>query len=366
MIRPLQPGDLYLIQRLNRQATKFHTVQTLLRPHAVLQAALGSAIPWRDAKVTTYVLRQDGHSLVHDGFLQVQKRPGCPEADVLCLAPGLDAPTGHPAIWTKLLSHYLHDVAQLGIERIYADVSDQPLPVNTFAGVGFQAYSRQTIWRLFTPTVEGFADQVQAVIRPVTAADEWALSQLYTQTIPEHVQQAEGWQSGGSSHLPVLASWLAEHGMTFVLVERSQLCGVVQVAGGPNGAWLQWWADMLQPGNDFVRQLLCFGLTVIRDNRWRAPVYIAVADYHGGVAALLSDYGFAPFSDRVKMVKQVVKWVRESTPAPAGVLEATSEIVPSSFAAPEQPVSHVMLSEIGAAAGNASVCECVVSPVWSA
>jgi len=42
-----------LIQRLNRQATKLHTVQTLLHPHSVLQAAFGSAIPWGDAKIGT-------------------------------------------------------------------------------------------------------------------------------------------------------------------------------------------------------------------------------------------------------------------------------------------------------------------------
>ena len=61
-----------------------------------------------------------------------------------------------------------------------------------------------------------------------------------------------------------------------------------------------------------MKQLLCWGLSVIRENDWRTPVYLAVADYQGGVAPLLSDYGFAPFSDRVKMVKQVAKWVRET------------------------------------------------------
>ena len=138
MIRPFRLGDLYLIQRLTWQSTKFHTVQSLLQSYSVLRSALGSAIPLADAKVTTYVLRQDGHGLVHSGFLQVQKRSGAPAADVLCLAPGLDAPDGHPAIWTKLLSAYLHDAMAQGILRIYADVLDQPLPVSTFAGVGFQ------------------------------------------------------------------------------------------------------------------------------------------------------------------------------------------------------------------------------------
>ncbi len=80
-----------------------------------------------------------------------------------------------------------------------------------------------------------------------------------------------------------------------------------------------------------MEQLLCIGLSVIRENNWRTPVYLAVADYQGGLSPLLSDYGFAPFSDRVKMVKHVAKWVREAMPAAATVLEPTGEIVPTPF-----------------------------------
>jgi hypothetical protein len=337
VIRPFRPGDLYLIQRLNRQATKFHTVQTLLHPHSVMRAALGSAIPWGDAKITTYVLRQDGHSLVNSGFLQVQKRPACPEADVLCLAPSLDAPAGHPATWNKLLSAYLHDVMAQGILRIYADVLDQPLPVNTFAGVGFQVYSRQTIWRLFTPTVESYRQKVKASVRYRTDADEWALTQLYAHSVPELVQQAEGWQGLAGERVPILRNWLAERGITFVLATGLSVIGVVQVAAGSNGSWLQWWTDPLRPNTEVVEQLLCVGLSVIRENNWRTPVYLAVADYQGGLSLLLADYGFAPFSDRVKMVKQVAKWVRDTAPAVVTVLEPTGEVVPTQFA----PADHV-------------------------
>jgi hypothetical protein len=95
-----------------------------------------------------------------------------------------------------------------------------------------------------------------------------------------------------------------------------------------------------------VQQLLCYGLSVIRNNGWRVPVYLAVADYHGGVAPLLADCGFAPFSDRVMLVKQVAKWVRESVTAPAAVLETTSEVVPSSFAPPHAVKSGVLGAEL--------------------
>lgn len=334
VIRPFRPGDLYLIQRLNRQATKFHTVQTLLHPHSVLSAALGSAIPWGNEKTATYVLRQDGHGLVNSGFLQVQKRANRPEADVLCLSPGLDAPAGHPATWQKLLSVYLHDVMAQGVQRIYADVLDQPLPVNTFAGVGFHSYGRQTIWRLFTPTVESYSHLVTASIRSATEADAWALSRLYAHSVPDGVQAAEGWPGSNGEGVPILHNWLAEHGLTFVLAKGIDVTGALQIASGSNGSWLQWWTDTMQPDLEVVQQLLCFGLSFIRNNNWRTPVYLAVADYQGGLASLLADYGFAPFSDRVKMVKHVVHWVRESAPAPAAVLEGAGEIVPTSFAPP--------------------------------
>jgi hypothetical protein len=334
VIRPFRPGDLYLIQRLNRQATKFHTVQTLLHPHSVLQAAFGAAIPWGGGRVATYVLRQDGHGLVNSGFLQVQKRAARPEADVLCLSPGLDAPAGHPATWQKLLSAYLHDVTAQGVLRIYADVLDQPLPVNTFAGVGFHAYSRQTIWRLFTPTVESYSHLVTASIRPQVAADEWALSQLYAHCTPAAVQVAEGWPGPAGEGAPLLHNWLAVHGLTFVLAQGLNIAGALQIASGSNGSWLQWWTDTRQPEAATVQQLLCFGLSFIRNNGWRTPVYLAVADYQGGLAPLLSDYGFAPFTDRVKMVKHMAKWVRESAPAAVTVLEPASEIVPTTFAPP--------------------------------
>ena len=78
----------------------------------------------------------------------MQKRPGRPEADILLLAPALDTTWGHPAIWQKLLSHAINEAPHQGLARLYADVPDQPLPVNTFSHVGFRVYTRQTIWRL--------------------------------------------------------------------------------------------------------------------------------------------------------------------------------------------------------------------------
>ena len=280
------------------------------------------------------MLRQEGHGLVHDGFLQVQRRVGHQETDVLCLAPSLDSPHGHPAIWSKLLTHFLHDAAQHGIERIYADVSDQPLLVHTFAGVGFQAYSRQTIWRLFTPSAESFAHLITAEMRAAGEADQWGLTQVYMRTIPVHVQQAEGWQAGSDARWPIGDNGTGARGMTFVMLEQGEICGALWMVAGIHGSWLQLWTDTLRPDGYNVRQLLFLGLTVVRDQQWPTPVYTAVSDYHGGLDVVLAELGFAPFSDRVKMVKQTIKWVREAAVSPVTVMDTATEVVSTSFAPP--------------------------------
>lgn len=335
MIRLFQPGDLYLIQRLNRQRTHFLTVSSLLNSHSVMRAVLGSLIPWDDAKVMTYVLRQEGHSLVSSGFLQVQKRPGAAEQDLLCIAPGLEARDGHPAIWTKLLAHSLHAAMEQGIVRIFCNVSDQPLPINTLAGTGFQTYGRETIWRLFSPPAERYTAATAAEIRLMQPGDEWGLTQLYMNTAPTPVQQAEGWSGDPESALPVLTNWCANRGVTYVMVERGDITGALQIVDGRFGCWMQFWTDTLRPDDFRIRQLLGFGLMIVREQHLHLPAYVAVADYHGGVAALLTESGFVPFSDRVKMVKHVVQRVRESVAAPAPILETIAETVPAPFAPPE-------------------------------
>ena len=148
MIRPFGFSDTFLIQRLANQATKLNAEQALLQPRSTVWTALTAVIPWKDARASTYILSQKGHRLASAGFIQARKRSLRPEADILLLAPALDTPFGHPAIWEKLLSFYIQEAAQQKIARVYVDVPDQPLPVGSFTHVGFQVYARQTIWRL--------------------------------------------------------------------------------------------------------------------------------------------------------------------------------------------------------------------------
>jgi len=336
VIRPFQVGDILLIQRLGRQATRLNTIHALLQPHTALKAALTAVIPWNEAKVTTYVLQQRHHELARTGFLQAQKRPGRPEVDIIMLAPALDTASGHPAIWEKLLSHYSNEAAQQKITRIYVDAPDQPLPVTTFMHVGFRVYTRQTIWRFTSFPVPKLTLASAGSIRSQTPVDEWALQRLYTRMSPAHVQQAEGIQTDNSVKPPTLEWWQTGTRKSFVLEKQGELQGCIRIAYGQRGIWLQLWVDTYQPDNAAIDQLIRWGLTVIQQDGLHLPIYIGVREYHGGLGPVLADYGFAPFTDRAKMVKHLVQWVRNPTHVLAPALETIREAVPTPFVFPEE------------------------------
>lgn len=340
MIRPFQFGDIVLIQRLGRQSAKLDVVQSLLQPQSAIWASLSSIVPWNDAKVATYVLRQQGHGLVGIGYLQVRKRPGRAEAEITSLAPGLDTARGHPAIWEKLLSYYCSVAAQQQIARLYVDVPDQPLPVNTFSHVGFRAYTRQSIWRLARHELSTYPYSVTATIRPQTKADEWALRLLYARTVPQSVQQAEGTNGPTPATPPIVDWWQVGACSSYVLEQCGEIVGSVQIVHGERGYWLQLWADFYNPDSYVLHQLVRFSLATIGQRAGYQPIYVGVCDYQESLGALLSDYGFAPITDRTKMVKPVMQWVREVTLEPSMILKPTAPVIGAPFVMPTPPATY--------------------------
>ncbi len=335
MIRPFRLGDIFLLQRLGGQAITLNPMQSLLFPRPAALTALVAVIPGGDGKVSTYVLIQEGHRLVRAGFLQAQKRVGRPEAAILLLAPALDDSAGHPVIWKKLLNHYAQEAAQHQLERIYADAPDQPLPVSTFAQVGFKVYARQTIWRLMRDQGRRPPTDGEAGIHFQRPADDWGLAQLYNRVTPAAVRQAEGADVEESEFSPILRCM--QHGgcFSFVMERQGEIVGCVQIRNGRRGVWLDIWADMLDPKQDVIRSLLNHALAVVREQSMRFPVYMGVCDYHGGLGSVLEERGFAPFTDRARMVKAVKQWVRDPALAFTPALAGVGEVIPTQFVIPE-------------------------------
>jgi hypothetical protein len=337
VIRPFQFGDIFLVQRLSRQSTKLDAIQSLLQPQPAFWASLSAIFPINAAKVSTHILRQEGHGLVGIGYLQARKRPGRPEVEIVSLAPGLETARGHPAIWEKLLSYYNAVAAQQQIARIYVDVPDQPLPVNTFSHVGFRTYTRQSIWRLARHELTTYPHQINAKIRPQSKADEWALRQLYARSVPQSVQAAEGMNSPTPPKPPILDWWQVGACSSHVLEQRGDVVGSVQIVHGERGYWLQLWADFYNPDSSVIHQLVRYALATIAQRSAYQPIYVGVCDYHGSLGALLSEYSFAPITDRAKMVRPVIQWIREPVLEPSVILKPTAPIIGAPFVLPTPP-----------------------------
>ena len=288
----------------------------------------------------TYVLRQDENGLARAGFLQIEVRPQRTEADVVLLTPALAAPQGHPAIWQKLLSQSIQDLIERHITRLFADLPDQPLVVNTFRQAGFQLYARETIWRL-TVLPSHAPLPAAAPVRLLHPEDNWHVTRLYDRITPSVVRQAEGALTLGdkdcvdSVTCPILVNDLGLPRSQFVLDGQDGLVGCVQIIWGRLGTWVRLWTDTNSPDTEAVHRLLRHALSEIMEDKSTHPVYISVREYQRGMESILAEYGFAPFTDRARMVRNI--WQRAYRPVHvrAAAMETVKEAIPGSLVLPK-------------------------------
>jgi hypothetical protein len=339
-IRPFRLGDVFLLQQLNRYATQLHIEKSLLQHQSCMWDALRTALPWGSSPGMTYVLRQEENGLARAGLLQLEVRPERPEADVVLLTPALDAPQGHPAIWQKLLSQSVQELVDRQINRLYSDLPDQPLVVNTFKQAGFQLYARETIWRLAT-LPHNWPLSSPSPVRLQRPEDNWNLTRLYSRITPLSVQQAEGVvvldvkEYADNLNSPILVDDLGLPRSQFVLDGSDGLDGFVQLIWGRLGTWIRLWADTNNPDTEAIHLLLRHALSEIAQDQNIHPIYISVREYQSGIESILSDYTFAPFTDRARMVRHIWQWAYRPVAVRVPSLESVRDVVPGSLVIPK-------------------------------
>ena len=335
--RPFSLGDALLLQRLRNYSTPLQIERILLESISPVRTALRSRFPWYRHSSFTYVLRQEENGLAREGLIQLRLRPHSHDADVTLLSPALDAPQGHPAIWQKLLTHSAQQIFRQDVCRLFSDLPDQPLLVNTFRQAGFAPLTQLTIWRLDSAPLA----PLDSTVRPQKAADAPELDQLYQRITPVPVQQLEMGlapnQPDEDRLSPILSNPHQVPISGYVLEDdRGRgLAGCVQILWGRRGAWIRLWVDTNDPRSHNARLLLDFALQRIHQAPNARRAYIGVRAYQTGLNALLSDYGFAPFTDRMLMVRNILQWQRQSVDKRMPALEAMKEAVPGSLAIPK-------------------------------
>lgn len=336
-IRLFSLGDTVLLQRLRRYVTPLHTERALLDPYSPLRTALSVYFPWNESHHVTHILRQDENGLARAGFIQTQVQHVRREASILMLAPSLDAPLGHPAIWHKLIVHCAHDLVGMGVDRLYGDIPDQPLLVNTLKQAGFSLFARETIWRLVTPAPHRSLPSSPEV-RPMQPSDRWELQRLYLRVTPADVRVAEA--GSQMEERPSRVSEIEEAPYpdfattSLVLDGDDGLDGCLQLTRGRSGVWLRLWADANQMDPFRIHLLLRFGLQLVRPSAAQR-VYIGVRTYQAGLNSILSDNGFAPFTDRARVVRNILQWAKKPATASIPALEGVREAIPGSLLVPK-------------------------------
>ncbi len=342
--RPFFLGDALLLQRLRNYSTPLQIERILLESVSPVRTALRSGFPWYRHSSFTYVLRQEENGLASEGLIQLRVRPHSPEADVTLLSPALDAPQGHPAIWQKLLTYSAQQIVRQKVGRLFSDLPDQPLPVNTFRQAGFVVLTRVTVWRVGTRRPAG-EDAAPERLRKQRASDALELERLYCRITPAGVQQLEMGPApvhpeNDERVAPILSNPQQAPMGSYVLEDASGegLAGCVQVLWGKRGAWIRLWVDTNDPDTGNARLLLGYALQRVREAPDARRAYIGVRAYEGGLNALLGDFRFAPFTDRVLMVRNILQWQRQSLHQRMPAMDAVQEAVPGSLTVPKATV----------------------------
>lgn len=335
MITPFNLHHLWLLLKLQKQSVSLSPVEALTRPQSPMWAAMTSLLNLDGAQLATFVLdelRADDKRL--QGFIQVEQPQMRPEAHVWHISPrlqgGLDTGDNGRTIWNRLLNHVVAQAGEQGRQRVFACAPEESEDLHALQSAGFSVYTRETILRL-APDAHPQA-VAQEGIRPEESSDAWPINQLYRETAPHLVQQAES--PTGSEHLEAMGHLFGwGRGEGFVLEDKAGIVGYGHLTPGQTGHWLT--CLVHERARRQADKLLDYGLALLHYYP-PLPVYCAVREYQGLLRIPLEDRGFEPVSLQCRMVKHTTAWVKEPAPALMHALEKRAEAHTSTAAHTER------------------------------
>ncbi len=306
MIRPFGLRHILTVRTLQRSGIWLDLFHYLLLRRSALTTALIAPVPWVGTGLASYVWEAEGSA---QGFIQMLRRSGRQEADLLFLAPAADVQFASATAWTKLVSYCIQDAGQHEIRRLFASLPMDGAAIDLLTALGFATYSNEDVFVLNRPPRGADMPPIPG-LRPRGVEDVWWLRRLYGIYTPMPVQHSEGLNEGAGPTDLSLAWWELADRQGYVLEESGDITGGVQLVSGRGGHWLLLHGD---PGNGpLMATLVRQGLSVAAGKR--RPVYCAVRDYQGGLRATLQDAGFEPFDRRARMVKHLTVRVKVAEP----------------------------------------------------
>lgn len=315
MIRPFGLRDVLAVRSLQRDGVWLDHFHYLLLRRSALATALIAPIPWVGTGLASYVW---SHQQRVHGFVQMLKRPGRHEADLLFVAPRLERSSHGPLAWETLLAGCIAEAGAQGLRRLFASVPDSDAEIDVLAGLGFMVYTKEDVYVLPKPP-RAVTSPPDSHLRPRRPEDVWWLRRLYSIYTPQPVQHAEGHNNGDGQVFLPLAWWELTNQSSFVVDDKGDVSGGVQLVSGRRGHWLLLHGD---PGDaKLMATVLRHGIAAANGSRW--PMYCTVRPYQGGLAAVLQDHGFQIFARRSRVIKHLAARVKAAEPVtvPSLVIE---------------------------------------------
>ncbi len=327
MSRWLSLDDLIALRQLQAHGVQLDLERAVLWPHTPLQAALALRAPFSSISAETIVVYANGARRTRAaGFLQARGRRGRPEADIVFIAPALDAGGDAVSIWYRLLAECTQAIGGRGGQRLFAQVSSGNGVEEVFRQAGFAAYAREDVYRLTDWPANLTKTQM---LRHQRARDGWTLLRLYGEFTPRPVQIAEGMLSPEGQGGKMGDWWDQSGGSGYLLEAESELVGAVRVRRGRAAYWLRFW---LHPQAQEQSETLVRGALSLLWAAPRYPIYCSVRDYESGLRDDLQAAGFQFLLTRSLLVKHTTVRAKESLLKLMPALEKRAE--------PAASVSH--------------------------
>lgn len=285
--------------------------------------ALGAPVPWFGSGRATFVSRRSNNSLISDGFVQANKRPGLPEADVCYIAPRLGQNTAETKTWQALLEYLIVQAGDFGIQRLYACVPSQDNAATILASCGFVRYVRETLFRLQSSRQAASSPPANAHVRPQREEDSWAFQRLTDKHTPPVVQRAEGAVAKNNEaidHLVFQTWWQPERISGLVYEQDEEIVAAMRIHRGRAGHWLHFVGDPIHP--EVTDALIAHSILELQNSD--RPIYCSVRPYQSALGPALRNRAFEPVTELSRFVKHNTIRTREPARTKARIMVETS------------------------------------------
>lgn len=309
-VRPFGLQHIPILYRLQNESTVLDIEHAVMRARSPLWAAILGHGSLAEGPFCTVVLTTLSDEAVLQGFAQARLRPGAEEADLVRVAPALDAPEAE-RIWRSLLAGMAAQLARLGVQRVFVRLSDELEAAHLFLDNGFVLYTREDVFQLREPP----AQSTVGLLEPAGEDCGWAIGRLYAAATPKPVRMAEGLTNAGS--VPGFVACDS----AYVWRQGGEVWAYVGLDCAGSVCWLRMLVhpDHADAADDVIRDALA------HLPRRARTVYCSARAYQVNLRAALQDAGFRFVTSQSVLVRQNAVPVREAQPAPAVAFDKRAE-----------------------------------------